>query len=149
VVGAGAAGLMAAGQAAEAGAEVVLLERMKRPGRKICISGKGRCNITNIAELSEFISHFGKTGRFLRQPFNRFFSTELMQFFAQHDLELVKERGGRVFPASGKAPDVLKTFVFTLFTLFSGVGSSNPGIAFYLLGKENQSSPETGDNGSF
>ena len=114
MVGAGAAGLMAAGQAAEAGAEVVLLERMKRPGRKICISGKGRCNITNIAELSEFISHFGKTGRFLRQPFNRFFSTELMQFFAQHDLELVKERGGRVFPASGKAPDVLKTFVYWL-----------------------------------
>ncbi len=111
MVGGGAAGLMAAGQAAEAGSEVVLLEKMKRPGRKICISGKGRCNITNIAELSEFIQHFGKTGRFLRQPFNRFFSAELMQFFAQHGLELVKERGGRVFPTSGKAPDVLKTFL--------------------------------------
>ncbi len=114
VVGAGAAGLMAAGQAAEAGAEVVLLEKMKRPGRKICISGKGRCNITNIADLPDFISHFGKTGRFLRQPFNRFFSIELMQFFEEHGLELVKERGGRVFPASGKAPDVLKTFLHWL-----------------------------------
>ena len=114
VVGAGAAGLMAAGQAAEAGAEVVLLEKMKRPGRKICISGKGRCNLTNIAELSEFITHFGKTGRFLRQPFNRFFSTELIRFFTEHGLELVTERGGRVFPLSGKAPDVLKTFLHWL-----------------------------------
>ncbi|MEA2114466.1 MAG: NAD(P)/FAD-dependent oxidoreductase [Thermodesulfobacteriota bacterium] len=111
VIGAGAAGLMAAGQAAEAGADVVLLEKMKRPGRKICISGKGRCNVTNIAELPEFISHFGRNGRFLRQPFNRFFSLELIRFFEEHGLELVKERGGRVFPASGKAPDVLKAFL--------------------------------------
>lgn len=111
VIGAGAAGLMAAGQAAEAGADVVLLEKMKRPGRKICISGKGRCNVTNIADLPEFISHFGRNGRFLRQPFNRFFSLELIHFFEEHGLELVKERGGRVFPASGKAPDVLKAFL--------------------------------------
>jgi len=111
VIGAGAAGLMAAGQAAEAGADVVLLEKMKRPGRKICISGKGRCNVTNIADLPEFISHFGRNGRFLRQPFNRFFSLELIRFFEEHGLELVKERGGRVFPASGKAPDVLKAFL--------------------------------------
>jgi len=110
VIGAGAAGLMAAGQAAEAGADVVLLEKMKRPGRKICISGKGRCNITNIADQAGFISHFGRNGRFLRQPFNRFFSPELMRFFEEHGLALVKERGGRVFPASGKAPDVLKAF---------------------------------------
>ena len=111
VVGGGAAGLMAAGQAALAGAETVLLEKMKRPGRKICISGKGRCNLTNIAELSEFIAHFGRTGRFLRQPFARFFSAELMAFFRELGLELVKERGGRVFPASGKAPDVLAVFL--------------------------------------
>ena len=110
VIGAGAAGLMAAGQAAEAGAEVVLLEKMKRPGRKICISGKGRCNITNIADKTDFIDHFGRNGRFLRQAFNRFFSPDLMRFFEECGLELVKERGGRVFPASGKAPDVLKAF---------------------------------------
>jgi predicted Rossmann fold flavoprotein len=114
IIGAGAAGLMAAGQAAEAGAEVVLLEKMKRPGRKICISGKGRCNITNIADQAEFIGHFGKTGRFLRQPFSRFFSAELIHFFAEHGLDLVTERGGRVFPASGKAGDVLKTFLHWL-----------------------------------
>jgi len=107
VVGGGAAGLMAAGQAAMAGAEVLVLEKMKRPGRKICISGKGRCNLTNIAGQADFISHFGPGGRFLRQAFARFFSRELMAFFEEQGLPLVKERGGRVFPASGKAPDVL------------------------------------------
>jgi predicted Rossmann fold flavoprotein len=102
---------MAAGQAALAGAKITLLEKMKLPGRKICISGKGRCNLTNIAELSDFIAHFGKKGRFLRQPFGRFFSRELMDFFDELGLDLVKERGGRVFPASGKAPEVLAVFL--------------------------------------
>ena len=108
VVGGGAAGLIAAGQAAEAGAEVLLLEKMQRPGRKLCITGKGRCNLTNIAELPDFLAHFGRNGRFLRQAFARFFTPDLMDFFTGLGLELVTERGGRVFPASGKAPDVLK-----------------------------------------
>lgn len=111
VVGAGAAGLMAAGRAAEVGAEVILLEKMRQPGRKICISGKGRCNITNIAEVREFIGHFGKTGNFLRQAFARFFSDDLLRFFQENGLKVVTERGGRVFPASGKAPDVLKVLL--------------------------------------
>ena len=111
VIGGGAAGLMAAGEAARMGADTLLLEKMKKPGRKICISGKGRCNITNIADLPDFISHFGKTGNFLRQSFSRFFSIELMDFFTGQGLELVSERGGRVFPASGKAYDVLDVLV--------------------------------------
>jgi predicted Rossmann fold flavoprotein len=102
---------MAAGQAAEAGAETFLLEKMKRTGLKLCITGKGRCNITNIAEISDFISHFGKTGPFLRQAFARFFNTDLMEFLNGLGLELVTERGGRVFPASGKAPDVQKVLL--------------------------------------
>ena len=106
VIGGGPAGLMAAGQAAEAGADTLLLEKMKRTGLKLCITGKGRCNITNIAEVSDFIFHFGKTGPFLRQVFARFFNSELMAFFNALGVELVTERGGRVFPASGKAPDV-------------------------------------------
>ncbi len=69
VIGGGPAGLMAAGQAAEAGADTRLLEKMKRTGLKLCITGKGRCNFTNIAEVSDFIAHFGKTGPFLRQAF--------------------------------------------------------------------------------
>jgi predicted Rossmann fold flavoprotein len=110
VVGGGAAGLMAAGQAALAGADVVLLEKMKTPGRKVRISGKGRCNVTNVASLEEFITHFGKNGRFLRQPFHRFFSADLMDFFESCGLPLVKERGGRVFPASSRAGDVVEMF---------------------------------------
>ncbi|MBU1055551.1 MAG: NAD(P)/FAD-dependent oxidoreductase [Proteobacteria bacterium] len=106
VIGGGPAGLMAAGQAAQAGAETLLLEKMRHTGLKLCITGKGRCNITNIAGISDFISHFGKTGSFLRQAFARFFNTDLMEFFNELGLELATERGGRVFPASGKAPDV-------------------------------------------
>ncbi len=107
VVGGGPSGIMAAGQAAEAGANVLLLEKMKKTGRKLSITGKGRCNITNIAETPDFITHFGKTGSFLRQSFSRFFNTDLMDFLTDLGLSLVTERGGRVFPASGKAPEVL------------------------------------------
>ncbi|MBW1900702.1 MAG: NAD(P)/FAD-dependent oxidoreductase, partial [Deltaproteobacteria bacterium] len=70
VVGGGAAGLMAAGQAARLGAETLLLEKMDRPGRKLRITGKGRCNLTNIADLSDAIAHLGPKGRFLRQAFS-------------------------------------------------------------------------------
>jgi hypothetical protein len=107
VIGGGAAGLMAAGQAARAGAQTLLLEKMKQPGRKIAITGKGRCNLTNIAERKEFISHFGGTGPFLHQAFARFFNDDLIEFFEKLGLDLVRERGGRVFPAGGKAPEVL------------------------------------------
>lgn len=107
VVGGGAAGLMAAGQAALAGAEVVLLEKMSRLGRKLAITGKGRCNLTNIASLPTFIEHFGATGPFLRQAFHRFFTADLLDFFQELGVPTVTERGGRVFPASGKAPEVV------------------------------------------
>ncbi len=107
VAGGGAAGLMAAGQAALAGAEVVVLEKMARPGRKLAITGKGRCNLTNVAPLPEFLGHFGPTGPFLRQAFHRFFTNDLLDFFQDLGLATVTERGGRVFPASGKAPEVV------------------------------------------
>lgn len=110
VTGGGAAGLMAAGQAALLGADVVVLEKMQRPGRKLCITGKGRCNLTNVAPLPEFLGHFGPTGPFLRQAFHRFFTPELLEFFRELGLAVVTERGGRVFPASGKAPEVLAVF---------------------------------------
>lgn len=109
VIGAGASGLMAAGRAAEKGADVLLLEKMKLPGRKIGISGKGRCNITNTASLNDFISHFGKNGCFLRQVFSRFFSDDLTSFFTFLGLDLVTERGGRIFPKCGKGVEVVKT----------------------------------------
>jgi len=107
VVGAGASGLMAAGQAAELGSEVLLLEKMPRPGRKLRITGKGRCNLTNIASISEFISHFESSGRFLRQTFSRFFSGELLTFLGKLGVRTVTERGGRVFPISEQAQDIV------------------------------------------
>jgi hypothetical protein len=108
VIGGGAAGLMAAGRAAERGAQVVLLEKMSRTGRKIGISGKGRCNLTNTAPLDDFLLRFGRNGRFLRQCFQQFFSGELIAFFNGRNLPLVTERGGRVFPESGRALDVVR-----------------------------------------
>ena len=111
VVGAGAAGLMAAGQAAEAGARVLLLEKMECPGRKLRIAGKGRCNLTNVAPLEDFLAHFGPNGCFLRQAFARFFTPDLVAFFEGLGVRTVTERGGRVFPASGQAQDVVDALV--------------------------------------
>ncbi len=111
VIGGGPAGLMAAGQAAENGADTLLLEKQRKPGRKLCITGKGRCNITNIADVPDFLAHFGKTGPFLHQAFARFFNTDLLNFLKKQGLAIVIERGGRVFPASGKAADVLDIFL--------------------------------------
>jgi hypothetical protein len=102
---------MAAGMAAQRakrGSEVILLEKMSQTGRKIGISGKGRCNLTNVAALDDFLVRFGKNGRFLRQCFQQFFSRELIDFFESRNLPLVTERGGRVFPESGRALDVVK-----------------------------------------
>lgn len=103
--------MMAAGRAAELGAETLLLEKMNRPGRKLCITGKGRCNLTNVAPLSDFITRFGPTGQFLRQAFSRFFSAELVALFEELGVPTVTERGGRVFPVSGQARDVVDALV--------------------------------------
>lgn len=111
VIGAGAAGMMAAGQAASAGSEVLLLEKMSRSGNKIRISGRGRCNLTNTSQLHDFIGHFNREGRFLHQPFSHFFVDELTQFFTELGLPLVRERGGRIFPASGRAGDVVEVLL--------------------------------------
>ena len=111
VVGGGPAGLIAAGRAAQHGADTLLLEKMERPGRKLRITGKGRCNLTNVAPLSEFIAHFGPDGRFLRQAFHRFFTADLIALLDSLDVHTVTERGGRVFPASGQAREVVDALV--------------------------------------
>jgi predicted Rossmann fold flavoprotein len=111
VVGGGAAGLMAAGQAAQMGAETLLLEKMDRPGRKLRIAGKGRCNLTNVVPRSEFLTHFEPQGHFLRPAFYRFFNEDLVVFFEELGVPTVTERGGRVFPASGQAQDVVDALV--------------------------------------
>ena len=111
VIGAGASGLMASGQSAETGADTILIEKMSRPARKLGITGKGRCNITNIAPIADFISHFGPNGKFLRQAFSRFFNDDLLDFFNKLGLVTVIERGGRVFPESSEAEDVVRVML--------------------------------------
>jgi len=107
VIGAGASGMMAAGKAAEMGADVLVLEKTNKPGKKLMITGKGRCNITNTVPIREFIPHFGKNGKFLRQALHRFTNTDLVNFFESLGLKTNEERGGRVFPASNSAKDVV------------------------------------------
>lgn len=107
VVGAGPAGLLAAGRAAELGNKVLILEKMERPGRKLLITGKGRCNVTNAAEISEFITKVYPKGRFLRNAFSQFFSKDIIELLQKYGLEVSLERGGRYFPTSNLASDVL------------------------------------------
>jgi len=111
VVGAGPAGLLAAGSASESGGRILVLEKMRQEGRKLLITGKGRCNITNAAEVGEFITHVHPNGRFLRTAFGHFFSPQILQLLNDHGLETTLERGGRYFPASNKSQDVLQTLL--------------------------------------
>ena len=111
VVGGGAAGMMAAGQAAKGGAKVLLLEKKERLGRKIAISGKGRCNITNEENVSDFISHYPGNGRFLHSILRDFDNVALRDFFASYGIETKVERGGRVFPVSDDAEKVVEALV--------------------------------------
>ncbi len=111
IIGAGPAGLMAAGKAAESGAKVLVLERMRQPGRKLLITGKGRCNITNMAPMSEFLSKVHPNGKFLKSAFSQFFSGDILELLKEHGLETVTERGDRVFPVTNKAVDVLNALL--------------------------------------
>lgn len=111
VVGAGPAGMMAAGQAASQGVRTLLLERMDQPGRKLKITGKGRCNLTNIVPLDDFISHFNSQGRFLYSAFARFFADDLITFFNDLGVATTVERGGRVFPLSSDAQEIVDALV--------------------------------------
>lgn len=107
VIGGGAAGLMAGITAARQGASVVVLERMREPGKKMMITGKGRCNITNSCPVKDFIPNLPGNGKFLFSALQQFSNEDLLRFFQECGLETVTERGGRVFPASGKAKDVI------------------------------------------
>lgn len=111
IIGAGAAGLMAANVAAEKQQKILLVEKMDQAGRKLRITGKGRCNLTNTSPIKEFISHIGSDGRFMRNAFSMFFNNELMQFFEQKGVALNIERGSRVFPQSGKALDIFLALI--------------------------------------
>lgn len=108
IIGAGAAGMMAAVQAARLGKSVTLLERNDRPGRKIIITGKGRCNVTNATNLlNELISAVPVNGRFLYSAFSAFMPQDTMEFFECEGVPLKIERGNRVFPVSDSSKDIV------------------------------------------
>lgn len=111
VIGGGAAGLMAAVIAGREGAKVTLLEKMNFVGKKMGITGKGRCNITNASNMSEFIKNTPGNGKFLYGAYERFTNEDLLQLLHDAGLETKVERGGRVFPASDSALDVRNTFM--------------------------------------
>ena len=117
IIGAGAAGLMAAAGAAETFAKngtegkVIVLEKMPRPGRKIMITGKGRCNFTNVKPWNEFSSHIHPKPNFLKPSFYNLTSERMLDFLQEHGMEAVVERGDRAFPASHLASDVVDALV--------------------------------------
>ena len=111
VIGGGAAGLMAAVIAGREGAKVTLLEKMNYVGKKMGITGKGRCNITNACDMSDFIKNTPGNGKFLYGAYERFTNEDLLQLLHDAGLETKVERGGRVFPASDSALDVRNIFM--------------------------------------
>lgn len=106
VIGAGAAGMMAAGTAALNGKKVLLIEKMEKSGRKVRISGKGRCNVTNARPAEEFKEHLRSNAEFFKQAFAEFNNRAAIRFFERQGVKLEVERGERVFPESGKAWDI-------------------------------------------
>lgn len=111
VIGGGPAGMMAAISAARCGAQVVLFEKNARLGKKLRITGKGRCNVTNDCDTNEFLMNVPTNPRFLYAALNRFSTADAKDFFESAGVELKTERGRRVFPVSDKAADIVDAFV--------------------------------------
>jgi len=107
----GPAGMMSAVTSAENGNEVILLEKMEKLGKKLLITGKGRCNITNSAEMDEFMKNIPENSKFLYSSFSRFTNNDIISFLNKQGVATKVERGGRVFPVSDKAEDVLNAFL--------------------------------------
>ena len=111
VIGAGAAGLMAACSAADQGAAVTILEKTEKAGKKIYITGKGRCNLTNACDMQEFWTHIVSNPKFLYSAVYGFDSQQMMGFIVDNGCPVKTERGDRVFPVSDHASDVTKALL--------------------------------------
>ena len=111
VIGGGPAGMMAAITASENGNSVLLLEKMQSLGRKLLITGKGRCNITSSLDMDEFIKNIPGNGMFLYSAFKNYSNKDIIQFLKLQGLEVKEERGSRVFPITDKSKDVLGCFI--------------------------------------
>ncbi|HPS04745.1 MAG TPA: NAD(P)/FAD-dependent oxidoreductase, partial [Tenuifilaceae bacterium] len=111
VIGGGPAGLLAGGRAGQLGMKVAILEKMEKPARKLRITGKGRCNITNLKSYDDFVGEIVPNSHFLAKAFGNFFSSDIINLLESNGVPTVTERGQRVFPASGKAWDVAEALV--------------------------------------
>ena len=111
IIGGGAAGLLAGIAAAQEGARVTIFEKMRIPGKKMLITGKGRCNITNACELPEIIKNLPGNGRFLNSALHGFTNDDIVELLETNGLATKVERGGRIFPVSDSAKDVVDTLV--------------------------------------
>lgn len=111
IIGAGAAGLIAGAAAAKSGAKVEIIDRNERAGRKLYLTGKGRCNITNAADRDEFLKNIPRNGRFLYSAFDAFFSDDILEILRSEGVPAKLERGGRYFPESDKSSDVIRALV--------------------------------------
>jgi len=110
VIGGGPAGMMAAGRAAQTGANVILIEKNRKLGKKLLLTGNGRCNITSARfDIKELVKAYGKNGKFLFYAFSLFGPQEVVKFFEKRGLKTKIERGERVFPKNDRATSVLKT----------------------------------------
>lgn len=106
VIGGGPAGLVSAISAATENNEVIVLEKMKEPGRKLLITGKGRCNITSSLPMEDFIKNIPGNGKFLYSAFNNFTNEDIIKLLKEQGVNVKIERGQRIFPVSDKAIDV-------------------------------------------
>lgn len=111
IIGGGPAGMMAAISAAQKGDKVILIEKMKTLGRKLLITGKGRCNITSSLPMEEFIKNTPGNGMFLYSCYQNYTNQDIIQFLKQQGLEVKEERGNRIFPITDKSQDVLNCFI--------------------------------------
>ena len=110
VVGGGPAGMMSAITAAENGNEVLIIEKNSTFGKKLLITGKGRCNITSSLYMSDFIKNTPGNGMFLYSAFQNYTNTDIIEFLRKQGLEVKEERGNRIFPVTDKSIDVLNCF---------------------------------------
>ena len=117
VIGGGPAGIMAAISARKCGNDVVILEKMNSLGKKLLITGKGRCNITSSLDISEFIANIPGNGRFLFSAFQNFTNQDIINLLEKHGVKVKQERGNRIFPVSDRAKDVLDALLEELKSL--------------------------------
>ncbi len=135
VIGGGPAGLFCALRAAEGGLRVVVLEKKAAPGRKLLLSGSGQCNITHDGEIETFLSHYGDNGGFLKPALMNFGSRDLMAFFEERGVPMAVEPGGKVFPASRKAADILDALLAACASAGVAIRCGDPVIEVAIHGR--------------